>query len=272
MPFFILLLFFILQSLLLLTSARQIDLIDASDVKNREASIRQLAIGINNYYTETASYPASTTTLAAATGYEYLKNTAHAWQSMAIATNLDDTAFKYNRVTVFTQDPYDHPLTDAEYLTAANNTCGAGAFATATDWCGAKNSQWWKHETREDIQRDLARERKRLRHLLDKFTSWYNGDVTITTINGVWGNNYPNPGSAAAKLTTLVIGYTQTATTCTGIYTYSGIPIDCTDLYSIWGTPTTYNYLSSGHIALLTKTPYTKSDNTPLYVSTEESL
>lgn len=258
--------------MLLLFSARQSDLIDAFDATNRASSLTQLSIGINNYFIETGTYPASIAALAAVPGYEYLQNMARPFQSLAITTNLDDTVFKYNRISVFSQDPYDHPLTDTQYLSAANNNCGTGDFATGVDWCGSKTSPWWKHETRETIQSNLARERIRQRRLLTKFTAWYNNDTSISTINGVWGNNFPNPGAPAARLTALVTGFAQTATTCTGIYTWHGIPIECRDLYSVWGTPTVYNYVSSSRITLLTRTPYIKSDGTTLFVSTELSL
>lgn len=272
MAYSFLLLFLIIQSLLLLTSAKKMDLVDAMDTQVREMSTRQLAIGINNVYLETGSYPASAAALVAVPGFEYLRNTARPYQSVALATNLDDTVFKFNRATVFSQDPYATPLTDVAYL--ASNSCGTGGFTTAITWCGATtdSSQWWKAESRDAIPANLTRERKRLRRLLDKFTHWYNGDTSISTTNGVWGNNYPNPGVAAAALTALVNGFAQTATTCTGIYTWHGIPIDCTDLYSIWGTPTAYNYISAGHVTLVTKTPYTTSAGTALYVSSEESL
>lgn len=262
MSSFILYFFFLLQSLLLLTTARQTELIDALDTQIREITTKELASAIDAAYAESGLYPTSLTALASRPGYEYLKNTARPFQSMAVATNITDSDFKFNRATVFSQDPYDHPLTDTNYLAAANNTCGTTDFSTSTTWCGSKHSLWWKHETREIIPANLARERNRQRRLLNKFTSWYNtGD-----------NTYPNPSAAAATLTALVTGFTQSATTCTGIYTWHGIPIDCTDLYSIWGTPTVYNYLSATHIVLLTKTPYTKADGTTLYISTEIAL
>jgi len=264
MPYFILYLFFLLQSLLLLTAARQTELIDALNIQTREMTTKQLATAIDSVYVESGYYPTSFAALAALPGYEYLKNTSRPFQSMAVATNILDPDFKFSRVAVFSQDPYDYPLPDAIYLAATNNACGAGDFATSTTWCGSQRSNWWKHETREIISANIARERNRQRRLLDKFTSWYSTST---------GNNiYPDPGAAAAALSALVAGFAQTATTCTGIYTWQGIPIDCTDLYSIWGTPTVYNYLSRTHVALLTKTPYIKADGTPLYISTEISL
>jgi hypothetical protein len=272
MPYIVLMIFFILQSLLLITAARTNDLVDSLDMQNRDASIKIFATAIQNYYNETGNYPASTSALAASSGYEYLKNIARPFQSLTTTNGLNDTVFQYKRAAIFIQDPYDHPLDDATYLSAANNTCGTGSFATAIDWCGTKTSRWWKHETRTDIQKNIARERKRLRRLLDKFNAWYNFDISTSTTNGVWGNNYPNPGVAAAQLNALVTGFAQTATTCTGIYTWHGIPFDCSDLYSVWGTPTVYNFVSNTHITLLTRTPYTKTDGTTLFVSTEESL
>lgn len=272
MPYAILFIFFFLQTTLLFIAGKQEELNTAYDIQAREDSIYQLASATNSYYLEIGTYPASFTALAATSGYEHLRNTSRPHQYLATATNIDDGVFKFNRISVFTQDPYGRPLTSANYLLAANNTCGTGTFAAGADWCGSETTQWWKHETRDNIQSELALERKRLRRVLEKFNAWYNGDASVSTISGIWGNNYPDPGAASAKLSTLVSGFTQTATTCTGIYTYSGIPIDCTDLYSIWGTPTVYNYLSSSRVALLTKSPYTKSDGTPLYVSTEVSL
>lgn len=271
MHILILFLFFAIQALLLLTSARQMDLIDADIAQTRNAAVKQVAAAVSNYYIETGAYPASVTALAATPGYEYLQSANLFFQNIATTTGLNDGVWIYNRVAVYTQDAYS-PLTDATYLSAAQNTCGSGDFATGSDWCGNKNSLWWKHETRETITADITRERNRQRRLLNKFNAWYNGDTSVSTVNGIWGNNYPNPGAAAASLTTLVAGFSQTAATCTGIYTWHGIPLDCTDFYSVWGTPTVYNYLSSSHIVLLTQTPYTKADGTVLYVSTEESL
>lgn len=273
MRYAILLIFFILQALLLLTAARKTELITALDIEARDNSVRHLAAAVDSYYAETNAYPASIAALAATTGYEYLRTTARPFQSLATASNLDDTVFKFNRVVVYTQDPYATPLTDAEYLDASNNACGSGAFATGTDWCGSNNSQWWKHESRDNISLLIGNERQRLFRVLHKFNAWYNDDITVSTVNGVFGNNYPNPTPAtAAPLTLLVAGFAQTATTCAGIYVWKGIPLDCSDLYSIWGTPTVYNFISSSHIVLITKTPYKNSDGTALYVSTEESL
>ncbi|CAG0985833.1 hypothetical protein RHDC4_02179 [Rhodocyclaceae bacterium] len=271
---FILFFFFALQALILLTTARESELMVANDAENRDAAVRLLAAGINNYYIETNTFPASFAALGAATGYEYLRNTARPFQSLAIASNLNDGTFTFKRIVVYTQDPYRPPYTDTTYLGAANNTCGTGDFATATEWCGPNNAnaQWWKQDERDAIAAAVAREKHRLTRLLQKFNAWYNDDISVSTTPGVLGNNYPDPGATSATLITLVTGFAQTATTCTGIYTWRGIPIDCTDLYSVWGTPTVYNYVSPTHIVLLTKTPYTKADGTALYVSTEESL
>lgn len=268
------LLFFLLQALVLLTGGRQRELATALDAETRDYTVYQLAAGINNYFIENNAYPASLAALTAAAGYEHLRGTARPFQDFSVASNLTDGAFRYSRAVLYTQDPYNPQMSDTAYLSAANNTCGTGDFATAAEWCGPNSAttRWWKHESREEIAPGLARERARLLRLLQKFNGWYNDDITVSTTPGIWGNNYPDPGTTAAPLTSLVAGFTQTATTCTGMYTWSRIPIDCADLYSIWGTPTVYNYVSPTHIVLMTQTPYTKADGTPLYVSTEESL
>ena len=243
-------------------------------VEARDAAMLQVAAAVSNYYSETNTYPASLSALYAAPGYEYLQSVTIPFQSYALTTGLTDGNFQFNRAVVYSQDGYSPAFTDTDLLSSANNTCGTGAFATATEWCGPNDStvQWYKHESREQIASDLARERRRLFRLLQKFNAWYNDDVSVSTTPGVMGNNYPNPGSPAATLTSLVTGFSQTAKTCSGIYSWKNIPIDCTDLYSVWGSPTVYNYLSATHIVLITQTPYTKADGTPLYVSTEESL
>lgn len=268
------LLFFLLQALVLLTGGRQRELATALDTETRDYTLYQLAAAVNNYFVEKNTYPASIAALVASPGYEYLRESVRPFQTFAVASNLSDGSFQYKRAVIYSQDPYNPQMTDNTYLSAANNTCGTGDFASATDWCGPNNAttRWWKHESREEIATALANERRRLFRLLQKFNGWYNDDITVSTQPNVLGNNYPNPGAPAATLITLVSGFTQTAVTCTGMYSWSRIPIGCSDLFSIWGTPTVYNYISPTHIVLMTQTPYTKADGTTLYVSTEESL
>lgn len=267
----IVIIFMLIHALVILTAAKRTALHDALNAQIRDNTVRQLATAVNNYRTENGTYPADLATLFGATGYEHLRSVQRPFQGLAIANNISDGSFFFNRVVVFSQEDFNPTQTVSDFLTT--NACGAAPFATAPEWCAPANSEtrWWKQESREVIADEIEVERHRLLRLLHKFNAWYNGDVTVSTTNGVWGNNYPNPGSPYANLVALT-GFAQTAKTCSGILTWSRIPIDCTDLYSIWGTPTVYNYVSPTHIVLLTKTPFTKADGTPLYVSTEESL
>jgi len=265
--------FFLINALLVLATGKRVELSDALQAETRDETLHQLAAAVNNFRHETGTYPANLDALATASGYEFIQGVKLPFQSMAVADNIADENFRFSRVTVFVHDSYNPAMSDVDFLAASNNACGTGAFATAGEWCAPADgaTRWWKQESREVIASEVQRERRRLVRLLQKFNAWYNDDITVSTKSGVWGNNYPNPGAPSATLVALA-GFTQNAKNCSGMWTWSRIPIDCSDLYSIWGTPTVYNYVSPTHIVLMSQSPFIKADGSPLYISTEESL
>jgi hypothetical protein len=251
-------LFLMFNATLLLQGAKFAELTVANETFNREAAVRNIAAATSNYRLETGSYPASLTALTTAAGHEYLKSDDKPFQAYALSNVIDDGMWRYRRATVYTQDPW---APDPNYLLSSNNTCGTGDFTSSVDWCGSKNSLWWKGETRENAQQESARERDRQRRLMNKIVLVYNK-------NGV----FPNPGSAAVSLTSLIASPPASAAACNGVWNWNGIPLDCLDLYSIWGTPTVYNYLTTTHIALLVASPYQMTGGATFYVNTDMSL
>jgi hypothetical protein len=67
-------------------------------------------------------------------------------------------------------------------------------------------------------------------------------------------------------------GYTGTATSCTGIYRWGDIPLDCNDLFSIFGTPVTVNRHTNESITLISRTPIVNAAGDPVAVASDISL
>lgn len=261
MALFFLYLFLLFQAFLLAYGGQLQQVATAYDNRNRSESAKIVSATVQRYYRETGTYPASLSALSSTTGYEFIKTSMPGWQDYATTTGLNDGVWTYSRAVVLSQS-VGSMVSTATYLDAANNKCGAAAFATAPDWCGSsgQGTYFWRHESRETATLEMVRERQRLKRLIDKFAKYYNEA-------GV----FPNPGSSAATLPTIT-SYAGNATNCSGILSWSGVPIDCGDLYSRWGTPTTYNYLSPSHIVLLSKSSIVRNDGTAVYVSMELSL
>lgn len=227
--------------------------------QGRDIAVRQASAEVDRYYAETGSIPASLAALSISPGFEHIKGVLRPWQEMAVSSTLNDGVWQFKRVSVYTQDPTKGQQA-ANYLASSNNGCGAGDFASGADWCGSKSSIWWRLETREIIPMQITAQRIRQNRLLQKFGNFYSKNSA-----------FPNPGAASATLAATV-GYAGTATNCTGTFQWQGVPLDCSDLYSVWGTPVTYNLLSTKHIGLISATPIVNAAGTPLYVSSDFSL
>lgn len=245
----------------MLHAAQMQQVTDAYTNRVRGEAVVTVSSAVSRFFRDTGTYPVSLNALSQTAGHEQVRSSILPWQSYATTSALNDGVWQFSRAVVFTQDT-GSMVTAANYLAASNNACGSAAFATAPDWCGpnAKGTYFWRHESREIATIEMARERQRLRRVLDKFARYFNETAS-----------FPNPGSAASTLPAIV-SYAGVATNCTGMTVWTGIPIDCSDLYSNWGTPTTYNYISDSHIVLLTKTPFLDNTGNYIYISLEFAL
>lgn len=227
--------------------------------QSRDIAVRQASAEVDRYIAETGNIPASLSALSGSAGFEHLKGVLKPWQEMAVSNTLNDGVWQYKRAVVYTQDPTKGRQA-VDYLVASNNGCGAGDFTSGADWCGSKDSIWWRFETREVFPMQMAAQRARQNRLLQKFGNYYSTNSA-----------FPNPGAPSATLASTV-GYAGSATNCAGTFQWQGVPLDCSDLYSVWGTPVTYNLLSTKHIALIAATPVVIAAGTSMYISSDFSL
>ena len=111
-------------------------------------------------------------------------------------------------------------------------------------WCGGKDSHWWLYDSRHDYSNEISLEKSAQRRILQKFAHAY----ALVVDNR---QAFPKPAGPSSTLAALV-GYGGAAGTCVGSFVWNAVPLDCTDLFSVWGTPRVYNYLTEDYIALFT--------------------
>lgn len=220
---------------------------------NRTIELAQL---VNRFIDERGGVPpASLTALAATPGYENARqflnvSGPHGEGPFLAVYALNNGTNSYHRVIVYSP-PFDGSITTTDYLAAANNACGGTAPSSISPWCGNPKGSYWTIDTLSRISTEVARERMQQQQTLKKFAAVFSVDQA-----------YPDTGSgdgSAATLISLLSGYTLTASTCTGVWNWQGIPLSCEDLYTIWGTPRVYNYLTSKWIALYSEAPWLES-------------
>jgi len=229
----------------------------------RKQSLQALALEIERFRRNTGQYPISLEVLAATAGFEQDRDLITTPGISYALTTVSDSVWNFNRAMVAGVD-LTH-TTSTAYL--ATNSCGTGNFSSASDWCGSKQlSDWYKTESRRYFMSETTAARSRLNQTLLKFAASWNA-------NGSFPAGSLSAGGAK-KLNELVTAVgtstSVTASTCTGVFTLANIPLDCGDLFTSWGSPIMYNYISSSYIALVAETPFTFSSGAgPQYLAVE---
>lgn len=225
----------------------------------------RLSEAVAEYAQNYRTLPASLAALASTPGYEYTAGLMNNWQGYGVSGNLADSMWTFRRAVLFTNDPV-RGTTAASYLGA--NSCGTGGFNAATNaWCGTTNSMWYRIETRESFNDQLATEQGRLHRLDQKFANYYNKNGAYPSVDA------GNVALAADSITSLaaLVGYSGTAGSCTGQYQYLGIPIDCGDMFNQWGNKIAYQFVSNSHIILVSETPILNSSGVPILVANDRT-
>jgi hypothetical protein len=68
------------------------------------------------------------------------------------------------------------------------------------------------------------------------------------------GSNNALATSSVISIAALV-GYTGNARNCTGQYQYLGIPIDCNDMFDLWGGKVGYQFETDQHVIFVSEPP-----------------
>ncbi|MCD5327915.1 hypothetical protein ACFFU8_09225 [Chromobacterium piscinae] len=243
-------------------AANQDALIEWYGNQQRALQVRGLAADIYQQIRETGTVPTDLNAFSAMPGYEHQRLVINTpWQGYAVSSLLTDGNWQYQRVAMFSQ-PAASAVASSQYLDSSHNACGTTAFDNVATWCGSKTSYWWRFDLKDEYARQINAEKTAQRRLLQKFASYY----------AMVANNkqvFPNPGGSSVRLTDLLAGYSKTATSCTGQYQWQGIPLDCSDLYSAWGTPRVYNYLNEDYIAILATAPFTNAAGAAVQISSQ---
>lgn len=229
-------------------AAAQRDIAANYRVINEQQNMIVLSEGIEQYYRENNSFPADLSTLISTPGYEYIAGSLGLNQGYAVSGSIVDSIWTFQRMVTFRFDS-SNGLNETAYLTT--NACGSGAFGVAQSWCGAKQSLWFKRENRESFNGLIVTQRARLIRLSQKFANYFNK-------NQKYPNTDKNSVALVANTNTSLVtltGYAGTAKNCSTQLQYSGIPIDCGDLYDLWGGQVGYQFIDNNHFILTSEPP-----------------
>jgi len=220
--------------------------------RSRQIMVVKLAENISQYTVENSAPPASLAVLNAAPGFEQTKGMMDNWFTYSVSPAIVDPVWQFSRAVLFSNSPLTG-VTAANYL--LTNNCGVGSATVATGWCGTKTSQWYRVETKEKYNEQIMTQRKKLNRLGQKLADYYNsGNVLYNSFPYNDQFSVALAANSMHKVSSLA-GYAGAANACNGTFTYMGIPIDCDDMFDLWGNPVGYQYISKTHILLVTEPP-----------------
>ena len=234
--------------------------------RSKWLQVQAMAENIQQYRNEKITYPASVQALSATPGFYHARSLTNAWQGYALSPVITDSMWQFQRAVFFNQDP-TKGVNATSFL--ANNTCGTGNSSSAQSWCGAATGQWFRSESREQYNEQLSTQRLRMSHVLQKMADYYskNQKFPNKTQSGV-----SLVGNSIQKLASLA-GFTGTASACGGsnssTYQYMGIPIDCADMFDIWGNAIGYQFMNDKQILLVSETPIYNNSGTRIIVASD---
>lgn len=239
-----------------------LDLAKRYQTRVSQARVIALAENIEQYYNEFSELPVDLETLVLTPGFEHGRGLFAPGQGYAHSPVLNDGVWQFTRAVLFHAKRADG-TTLQSYL--ANNECGAGSFDSALSWCGQKNSQWFRRESRERYNDQIATQRLRMTRTLQKMSDHYNVYERFPDRDSL---NVALPANSISKLATLV-GYAGAGNACSGSFNYMNVPIDCGDMFDLWGKPIGYQFVGPKRVILTSETPIVSSAGTPLVVASE---
>lgn len=239
-----------------------IEMMKAHRAQVLKIDLQNLNDSVNLYFLEYAQYPSTLNVLNVQSGYEFNKTSVNNSIGYSTGTNLTDSVWTFSRSVFFQYNPQ---IDETPSSVSAINTCGSGTVSSAANWCGSPYRFIVRNESREFFNQQLIQQRVRQQRLMQKFAAYFNDlqyfpnkDQSNTAL--VVGQTY--------SLSTLT-GYIGSAANCSGNYTWRGIPIDCNDMFDLWGNNVAYSYLSNTHIALVSASPVKNSSGVAITVATD---
>ncbi|WNH54794.1 hypothetical protein [Stenotrophomonas oahuensis] len=228
----------------------------------REGRIRaeqaRIAEGIIAFTDERGRPPSSLDELVATVGFEQLRSSRNEWQKYQMSGLLNDGTWRFERAASWTAIRKDGAVGYA-----SENSCGSGGLSDAASWCGSPGSVWHRVETRERFSDEIAQEKYRQRRTLQLLADYW------TTRQA-----FPRTGVGGQTLATgqllplpVLVGYSGTAATCTGVYTWMGLPFDCAALFDVWGNPVGYQFQNDRYVLLASEAPFSTADGQRVIVA-----
>jgi len=237
---------------------------DYYELRAKELDMRRVAEAIELYRRQFGSYPASLTALAATPGYQYLGSNLNNWQSYAATGALNDGTWTFKRIAAFTRSPGSGSV--ASYL--GKNSCGSSAFSIETgSGCGSTDSRWYVSDERRYLVDQLATQQVRMVRLNQKFADYYNRYGYYPKVDAA-GTSL---GASSITALAALAGYGGTAQNCEGRYQYQGIPIDCGDMFDIWGGRVGYQFEDPEHVIFVSEPPIFNGSGTRVVVAVDRA-
>lgn len=201
---------------------------DLLSTRTTESDLAIIGEAVEQFYTHNNIYPSSLPVLAATPGFGHVKTFADRPNvyGYRLATGISDGTNTFARAAVFKLNTKIGE-TSLDY-TSGPNTCGSGAFDTAASWCGPRTSPWLRYESRALFIDQIGQHYARVYKIYQKVSQMYS-----PTKNPI----YPAMTPSTDYIVNLV-GYAGSAASCSGSFRlWGGVELDCTDLFSVWGTP-----------------------------------
>lgn len=168
--------------------------------------------------------------------------------------------FQYERVIIYVQDTREI-VTDAQFQSL--NTCGTGLNDDA-GYCAPLDAKYTVLDANAHYQSVLRTINFRMNEAFYKISQAYDGR----------GDGFPRrkaDGVVMAPNTTVTlaefVGFIGAPSTCTGVFPFGRMFINCSDMFDEFGSPILYYYRNSREIFLVAQTTILSPSGTPISVS-----
>jgi hypothetical protein len=222
------------------------------------------------YWQEKHTLPGSLAAMKATQGFEHVTTAINTSVGYQESSSLTDTKWQFNRAILYS---YNAAGTKTLATRLGENGCTTSSstsnFSSETGaWCGKYDWNWYVSDMRSVYTSEMANQRARQQRTMQKLASYYTANQT-----------FPNKDQSSASLvagtgyalSALASGPTS-STNCTDTYIWQGIPIDCEDMFDIWGGKLTYYFTSNNRISIISSTPFKNASGTNITIGTDLNL
>jgi hypothetical protein len=235
----------------------------------RDNDLVTLRDGFNQYYLEKHTIPYALSDITGATGYEHLASATNTSVGYARSFEIADAKWRFQRAIL-----YSHNSAGATTLTTrlSQNGCSSSPSSAFHNedraWCGKSDWNWFVFENRSVFNAEMATQRARQQRTLQKFASYYTAYQAFPNKDRF---NAPMTAGTGYAIATLA-GANALALNCISTYRYMAIPIDCEDMFDVWGNRLTYVYHSDHRISIVSSTPFKNWANSNITIGTDLDL